>query len=140
MFEDIVSEKFSGIDIGDRKIIDELMQAIKTTADFAIAEMGLDIEALDLITEFFDRNSRKIAEMYLDEFEPNELMELLDFELTETAKKKLVFQLKVQKFMAEAMMDMLEEKDKEEKEKRDKHIKDMFEEMSEENEERDEWC
>jgi hypothetical protein len=114
MFEDIINKKFEGIDIENRDIASEIKASIMSVVSFAEGEMGMDPEGKEFLSEFFDQNIDEMTQMYLDYFEPEELIEMLDFEMTESAKKKLRFQLKIQEFMGEKMIEILIEKDEEE--------------------------
>jgi hypothetical protein len=120
MFEDIVNAKFEGVDIGDREIVSEIrasiMKAVKFVEDEEFEE--IDDEAKKIISEFFDRNLDEMTEMYLNYFETDELIEMLDFEMTEAAKKKIRFQFKLQTFMSEKMTELLLQYDEEELEAR----------------------
>jgi hypothetical protein len=120
MFEDIINKKFEGVDIGDREIVSEIRASIMNAVKFVEdEEPGKNSdEDKKFISEFFDRNLDEMTEMYLNYFDTDELIKMLDFEMTEAAKKKIRFQLKIQTFMSEKMMDLLLQYDKEELEAR----------------------
>jgi hypothetical protein len=120
MFEDIVNAKFEGVDIGDREIVSEIRASIMKAVKFVEDEEfeTIDDEAKKIISEFFDRNLDEMTEMYLNYFETDELIEMLDFEMTEAAKKKSRFQFKLQTFMSTKMIELLSQYDEEELEAR----------------------
>jgi hypothetical protein len=120
MFEDIVNAKFEGVDIGDREIVSEIRASIMKAVKFVEDEEfeTIDDEAKKIISEFFDRNLDEMTEMYLNYFETDELIEMLDFEMTEAAKKKIRFQFKLQTFMSTKMIELLSQYDEEELEAR----------------------
>jgi len=49
----------------------------------------------------------ELAQMYLDSFTTDELITMLDFELTPLAKKKLNVQFKIQKFMTDGLLNSI---------------------------------
>lgn len=135
MFEDIVNEKFKDIDIGDREIVSEIrasiMNAVKMVEDEEIEK--IDDEAKKIISEFFDKHLDEMTEMYLNYFDTDELIEMLDFEMTEAAKKKIRFQFKLQAFMGEKMIELLLEKDEEEMSARKEKLQSMVSDWDEED-------
>jgi hypothetical protein len=92
------------------------MKAVKFVEDQQPGK--IDDEAKKIISEFFDRNLDEMTEMYLNYFETDELIEMLDFEMTEAAKKKIRFQFKLQTFMSTKMIELLSQYDEEELEAR----------------------
>jgi len=109
MFEDIVKLKFEGVDLGNREIEPEIRAQLRKGLDYGIGMIedaegeNLDVELKELINRFFDQSMDEIAQMYLDAFTADELITMLDFELTPLAKKKLEVSFKLQKFMADGL-------------------------------------
>jgi len=113
MFEDIVKSKFEGVDIGTRDITSEIKSELRKGLDYGIGQLEelegeeIDTELRDLVNTFFDQSMDELAQMYLDSFTTDELITMLDFELTPLAKKKLNVQFKIQKFMTDGLLNSI---------------------------------
>jgi len=113
MFEDIVGAKFEGVDIGSRDVISEMKAMLMKGFDMGIDELDAaeDEEFMEVWAEFVDTNLDTIAQMYVDEFSSDEIIELLNFEMTPLAEKKLRFHMRMQKFVHDSFFDMMMKKD-----------------------------
>lgn len=113
MFEDIVKSKFEGVDIGTREIASEIKSQLRKGLDYGMGQIEelegeeIDTELRDLVNTFFDQSMDELAQMYLDSFTTDELITMLDFELTPLAKKKLDVQFKIQKFMTDGLFNFM---------------------------------
>ena len=113
MFEDIVKSKFEGVDIGTRDIASEIKSQLRKGLDYGMGQIEelegeeIDTELRDLVNTFFDQSMDELAQMYLDSFTTDELITMLDFELTPLAKKKLDVQFKIQKFMTDGLFNFM---------------------------------
>jgi len=113
MFEDIVKSKFKGVDIGTRDIASEIRSQIRKGLDYGMGQIEelegeeIDTELRDLVNTFFDQSMDELAQMYLDSFTTDELITMLDFELTPLAKKKLDVLFKIQKFMTDGLFKFM---------------------------------
>ena len=112
MFEDIVGAKFKGVDIGSRDIISEMKSMLMKGFELGINEMDMedDKEFLAVWYEYTNENLDTIAQMYADEFSTEEIIKMLDFEMTPLAEKKVRFHIRMQKFVHESFTDMLMDK------------------------------
>ena len=113
MFEDIVKSKFEGFDLGEREIESEIRSQLRKGLDYGMGQIEelegeeIDPELRDLVNSFFDQSMDELAQMYLDSFTTDELITMLDFELTPLAKKKLDVQFKIQKFMTDGLFNFM---------------------------------
>ena len=88
-------------------------------------------ELKNIIETFFDQNIDEMAQMYLDAFTADELITMLDFEMTPLAKKKLDITFKLQKFITDGIFNFMMEKQYEEDAKWNK-LKEDIETIGEE--------
>ena len=116
MFEDIVGAKFKGVDIGTRDIASEVKAQLMKGFKFGLDELVMDDEEeekefTDVLDEYMNENLDLMAQMYIDEFSTDDILEMLDFEMTPLAEKKIKFQLRMQKFIVEGFTKKLTEDD-----------------------------
>ena len=113
MFEDIVKSKFEGVDLGNREVESEIRAQLRKGLDYGMGQIEelegkeIDTELRDLIDTFFNESLDDLSQMYLDAFTTDELITMLDFELTPLAKKKLDVQFKIQKFMTDGFFNFM---------------------------------
>ena len=113
MFEDIVKSKFEGVDLGNREIEPEIRAQLRKGLDYGMGQIEeledeeIDTELRDLVNTFFDQNIDEMAQMYLDAFTADELITMLDFEMTPLAKKKLDISFKLQKFIIDGLAEFM---------------------------------
>lgn len=128
MFEDIVKTKFEDVDLGEREIAPEIRAQLWKGLDYGLGQMDaqeeaeeLDPELKEMINSYFDQNVDAMCEMYMEAFTPEELIEMLDFEQTPLARKRMEMHFKMQKFvidgLSDFMMKTMFEKEEEEEEK-----------------------
>ena len=119
MFEDIVKLKFEGVDLGNREIEPEIRAQLRKGLDYGMSQIEelegkeIDTELKDLIDTFFNESIDELAQMYLDAFTTDELITMLDFELTPLAKKKFDIHFKIQKFMTDGLFKFMMKKEAE---------------------------
>jgi hypothetical protein len=111
MFEDIVGAKFEGVDIGTRDIISEVKVQLNKGLNFGIEQLEIEDkdEFIKILNEYADENIDTLAQMYMDEFSSEEIITMLDFEMTPLAEKKLKFQIKMQQFISDGFMKKIME-------------------------------
>lgn len=106
MFEDIVGAKFEGLDTGTRDIISEVKVQLTKGFSFGIEELEIEDkdEFVKMLKEYENENLDTLAQMYMDEFSAEEIITMLDFEMTPLAEKKIRFQIRMQQFVADGFM------------------------------------
>jgi hypothetical protein len=158
MFEDIIKEKFNGIDVSERNIPEEIKKCLVSGMNFIRGEMNLDPEHEQVIDIFLEKHLDEMVMMYLDFYEPEELIKILEFELSDSAKKRMLFQLEINNFVSKKMTKISKKIKKAEKaiSKRSIHTKEwtadrlastmkneidneILNKLNEEREEKDEW-
>jgi len=122
MFEDIVGAKFEGVDIGTRDIISEVKVQLTKGFNFGIEELEIDDKEnfIKILNEYADENLDTLAQMYIDEFSAEEIITMLDFEMTPLAEKKIRFQIRMQQFISDGFMKKMIAEDYKENEGDDK--------------------
>jgi len=114
MFEDIVGAKFEGVDIGSRDIASEVKDHLSRGFKFGIDELKMEdeTEAKEFekaIDEYMNENLDTMAQMYIDAFTTDEILEMLNFEMTPLAEKKIRFQIRIQQFVTDGFTKKLME-------------------------------
>lgn len=107
MFEDIVNTKFEGIDIGTRDITSEIKAQLTKGLEFGMENVDDADGFSEVINQYMDENLDTLAQMYIDEFSAEEIIEMLNFEMTPLAQKKLRFQIRMQQFITEGFTKLL---------------------------------
>ena len=125
MFEDIVGTKFEGVDVGTRDIISEVKVQLTKGFNFGVEELEVEaeaevIEAVEELAAYQDENLDTLAQMYMDEFSAEEIITMLDFEMTPLAEKKIRFQIRMHQFVADGFMKkMMEDEFKDDEDDKD---------------------